>query len=136
MKESDIEKLIVKLDQLSFTSFEIKDGDFKLKLKKEQPELNQNSQIDKKTYDNQNDDNSIVVKAPFVGIVYLAPSKDKNPYVYENDFVKKGDTLLLIEAMKMFNEVKAPQNGEVVKILVKNGEMVEFNQPLLKIINQ
>lgn len=71
------------------------------------------------------------VKAPMVGTVFLSPSPDAKPFVVIGQAVKIGDTLCLIEAMKMFNQIEADKAGTVTAILVENGVPVEFNQPLV-----
>jgi len=71
------------------------------------------------------------VTSPMVGTVYLAPSAGAEPFVKQGGTVKEGDTLLLIEAMKTFNEVRAPRPGTVERILVEDGAPVEFAEPLL-----
>lgn len=73
------------------------------------------------------------VKSPMVGIFYAAPDPDSAPYVQKGDKVKKGDTLCLIEAMKLMNEVVAERDGEVVEVCVENGSLVEFGQTLFRI---
>lgn len=73
------------------------------------------------------------VKSPMVGIFYAAPDPDSAPYVKKGDKVKKGDTLCLIEAMKLMNEVVAERDGEVVEVCVDNGSLVEFGQALFRI---
>ncbi len=71
-----------------------------------------------------------VVRAPMVGTFYRRPSPDKPPFVEEGSIVKEGDTLCLIEAMKIFNEIEAEKGGKVLKILVEDGSPVEYGQPL------
>ena len=71
------------------------------------------------------------IPSPMVGTAYIRPSPDENVFVCEGDTVKKGDTLLLIEAMKTFNPIKAPQSGTIKQILVEDGQPVEFGQALL-----
>ena len=78
-------------------------------------------------------DEDTVVKAPMVGVLYLSPSPEASPYVSVGDKGKKGDVLCIIEAMKLMNEITAEQDGEVVDICVKSGDVVEFGQPLFKI---
>lgn len=73
------------------------------------------------------------VKAPLVGVFYAAPSPDKEPFVQVGSHVEKGDTICLIEAMKMMSEVSAPKSGTIREILVANGDMVEFDAPLFVI---
>ena len=74
-----------------------------------------------------------VVESPLVGVAYLSPAPDKPAFVSVGDKVTKGQTLLIIEAMKVMNEVPAPQDGVVTEILVNNEEMVEFGKGLVRI---
>ncbi|WP_422803976.1 acetyl-CoA carboxylase biotin carboxyl carrier protein [Streptococcus sp. FT1-106] len=73
------------------------------------------------------------VPSPLVGVAYLASSPDKPAFVSVGDSVKKGQTLLIIEAMKVMNEIPAPRDGIVTEILVTNEEVVEFGQGLVRI---
>ncbi|TWS95346.1 acetyl-CoA carboxylase biotin carboxyl carrier protein [Streptococcus sp. sy018] len=74
-----------------------------------------------------------VVESPLVGVAYLAPSPDKPTFVSVGDRVTKGQTLLIIEAMKVMNEVPAPYDGVVTEILVTNEEVIEFGKGLVRI---
>ncbi len=78
-------------------------------------------------------DYSNAFKSPMVGVVYMKPEPSAKEFVVEGQSVKKGDTLCLIEAMKTFNPVKAPKDGVIKKILVKDSETVEYEQPLFVI---
>lgn len=73
------------------------------------------------------------VTSPLVGVAYLSPAPDKPAFVSVGDSVKKGQTLMIIEAMKVMNEIPAPQDGIVTEILVKNEDVVEFGQGLVRI---
>lgn len=75
----------------------------------------------------------IAVRSPMVGTCYLAPSPEDEPYVSAGCTVEAGQTLALVEAMKMMNEICAPASGTVTEILAANGEQVEFDQPLFVI---
>ncbi len=77
--------------------------------------------------------NKHAVKAPMVGTVYFSASPGTKPFIEIGKPVKAGDTLCLIEAMKMFNQIEADKAGTVTAILVENGVPVEFNQPLVVI---
>jgi acetyl-CoA carboxylase biotin carboxyl carrier protein len=77
--------------------------------------------------------NKHTVKAPMVGTVYLSPSPGAKAFVQVGQTVKAGDTLCLIEAMKMFNQIEADKSGTITAILVGTGVPVEFNQPLVEI---
>ena len=73
------------------------------------------------------------VKSPMVGTAYLTPDPDAPPFVAVGGTVKEGDTLLIIEAMKVMNPIVAPRGGKVTQILVGSGQPVEFDQPLVVI---
>ena len=73
------------------------------------------------------------VKSPMVGTAYLRPSPDAKPFVEVGEVVKTGDKLLLVEAMKTFNDIVAPRGGKIVSILVSDGSPVEYGQPLVVI---
>ncbi|AEG33542.1 acetyl-CoA carboxylase, biotin carboxyl carrier protein [Thermus thermophilus SG0.5JP17-16] len=75
----------------------------------------------------------VEVRAPIVGTFYRAPAPDAPPYVKEGDRVEKGQVLCIIEAMKLMNEIESEVSGIVKKILVENGEPVEYGQPLFLI---
>ncbi|MDE6788795.1 MAG: acetyl-CoA carboxylase biotin carboxyl carrier protein [Ruminococcus sp.] len=72
-----------------------------------------------------------IVKSPIVGTFYQAPSPDKPPFVKVGDKVKKGDVIMIIESMKLMNEVQSEFDGTVTKILVGDGQPVEFDQPIM-----
>ena len=82
-----------------------------------------------KDIENINDEN--IVKSPMVGVAYLSADPNSPPYIKIGQHVKAGDTLLLIEAMKTFNEIKAPRSGIIKKIVVLNSQPVEFGDILI-----
>ena len=73
------------------------------------------------------------IDAPMVGVFYLAPSPDAEPFVKVGQSVKKGDTVCIIEAMKLMNEIQAEEDGVITEVLAKNGDIIEFGQPLFAI---
>lgn len=74
-----------------------------------------------------------IVKSPMVGTFYIKPSPSANPYVEIGSNVKKGDTLCIIEAMKLMNEIESEYSGKVLEVLVKDGDIVEYGTPLFRI---
>ena len=74
-----------------------------------------------------------VVKSPIVGTAYLAPEPGGKKFIEVGKKIKKGDTIMIVEAMKTMNHVPSTQDGTVSKILVKDGEPVEFGQPLISV---
>ena len=75
----------------------------------------------------------MIVKSPLVGTFYAAPSEDADPFVSVGDQVKKGQTLAIVEAMKLMNEIESDFDGKVAEIYVENGQAVEYGQPLFRI---
>lgn len=73
------------------------------------------------------------IKAPMVGVFYQAASPEAEPYVTVGKTVKKGDTVCIIEAMKLMNEIQAEEDGTIKEILVKDGDIIEYGQPLFVI---
>lgn len=81
-------------------------------------------------------ENCIIVNSPMVGTFYAAPSEDGEPYVKVGDKVSKGDILCIVEAMKLMNEIECDKEGIIAEILVSNGAVVEYGQPLIAIISK
>lgn len=75
----------------------------------------------------------MIVKSPLVGTFYAAPAEDADPFVSVGDQVKKGQTLAIVEAMKLMNEIESDFDGKVAEIYVENGQAVEYGQPLFRI---
>ena len=73
------------------------------------------------------------IKAPLVGTFYAAPSEDAEPFIKVGDTVKKGQTLAIVEAMKLMNEIESEFDGVVTKVLVENEQTVEYGQPLFEV---
>ena len=76
----------------------------------------------------------MIVKSPLVGTFYAAPAEDAAPFVSVGDLVKKGQTLAIVEAMKLMNEIESDYSGTVAEIMVNNQEGVEYGQPLFRIV--
>ena len=74
-----------------------------------------------------------VITSPMVGTFYSCPKPDSKSYVEKGDMVKKGDIVCIIEAMKLMNEIESEIDGEIVEVLVKDGQMIEFGQELFKV---
>lgn len=78
-------------------------------------------------------ENAKTINSPIVGVFYAAPAPGKDPFTAVGKSVKKGDTVCIVEAMKCMNEIQAEEDGTIVEVLVKDGELVEYGQPLFKI---
>ena len=75
-------------------------------------------------------DDANTLKSPMVGTIYLSPSPGADMFVTEGQVVKKGDVLCLVEAMKMFNKIKADRDGKIIRCCIEDAQVVEFDQPL------
>ena len=133
----DLEKI---LKSKNLGSIKIQKGNYsievssnRLKLNDAIPETESQKKQDSKT--NKNEDIELqkenLITSPMVGVVYLSPDPSKPPYIKEGQHIKQGDTLMLIEAMKTFNEIKAPKSGVIQKIIVLNSQPVEFGDTLV-----
>ena len=140
--KTDLEniQLISKETKLqNITSVRIKKGDYEIEIsslpnskKQEFIQVSESKTKQQKTQiieEPVNQEN--IVKSPMVGVAYLSADPNTPPYVKVGQHVKQGDTLLLIEAMKTFNEIKAPKSGVIKKIVVLNSQPVEFGDVLL-----
>ncbi len=75
----------------------------------------------------------VSVASPFVGICYLAPAENAEPFVKPGSYVKKGDTLCIIESMKLMNEILSEHDGVITEVCAENGQVVDFGCPLFRI---
>ena len=74
-----------------------------------------------------------LIKSPLVGIFYVAPAEDADPFVAVGDTVKKGQTIAIVEAMKLMHDIESDFDGVIQEVLVSNGEAVEYGQPLFRV---
>ena len=122
-------------------------GSIKLSNKTNNIEISNNSFINSTNQNNQNispvndqklqtdsSSNLLTINSPMVVIVYLTPKPSSPPFAKKGQKIKKGDTICLIEAMKTFNEIKSDRDCTIKTVMVKNGEAVEFSQPLFEIL--
>ena len=141
--KTDIEniKLITKEAKLSNLSrIKIKKGDYEIELSSESSSVKtpaaekvttSNIKISDEKIANEEMKEENIVKSPMVGVAYLSADPDSPAYVKVGQHIKAGDTLLLIEAMKTFNEIKAPKSGVIKKIVALNSQPVEFGDHLI-----
>ena len=131
IKKDKIKELVKILDELRLTELSYSDGKTSIKVGKNStlsPSI-----IEQNISSSSSSQKFIGVKSPMVGTAYLAPEPGAKPFIKIGAKVKKGDTVLIIEAMKTMNHIPSTQDGEVEEILVKDGESVEFDQELIKI---
>ena len=145
-----VKKLMELLEESGMAEIEIKEGEESVKISRfgaspaplqspvqsfiqQQPVVNSApvATTSAEPAENQTSDQSIV--SPMVGTFYSAPSPTAKPFVTVGQKINQGDTVGIIEAMKIMNQIEADQSGTVVEILIKDGEAVEFGQPLIVI---
>ena len=147
-----IKKLMELLEESGIAEIEVKEGEESIKLSRnvtssaaplqqmvqqpmmapQQQQPQAASQVENKKDDSLNE-NRNTVNSPMVGTYYASASPESKPFVTVGQSVKKGDTLCILEAMKMMNQVQAESDGKILEILIDNAEPVEFDQPLFVI---
>lgn len=137
MKETDIRKYAALMRELGLTGLEITDEAHKVRLERAGIPLHgmENCSVpDAGTVPPEPEDRDCIsVKSAIVGVFYAAPAENAAPYVSVGDSIKKGQTLCLIEAMKLMNEITADEDGVIVQICVANGQVVEYGTELFRI---
>ena len=142
MNETDIRKYAELMKELGLTGLEIKEDNRVVRLERTVPHTSQEvvyvqpeanaapvpAVAPKKDY--------ISVTSPIVGVYYAAPAENSDPFVRVGDAVKQGQTLCIVEAMKLMNEISADTDGIISEICVTNGQVVEFGTELFRIRRQ
>ena len=141
--KTDIDNIKVILNEAKIdnvSKFRIKKGDYEIEISSEQLIKSINTKEIKSQPDSKISEDTVevetineenIVKSPMVGVAYLSADPNSPPYVKIGQHVKAGDILLLIEAMKTFNEIKAPKSGVIKKIVALNSQPVEFGDHLI-----
>ena len=127
---NNLNELSLKEDNLA----KLQNLDQNKKDKIESNETNKTTEINETLPIKENVKTGNIVVSPIVGTFYTSSSPLKPPFVKIGDKIKEGDTLCIIEAMKVMNEIKSQYSGEIAEIFVENEDMVEYNQPLFRII--
>ena len=138
----NIKNLEKELKSKNLSSIKIKKGDYQIEIftKEYNSETIRKIQKKEKVFDDAQLDSlektieinkENIVTSPMVGVIYLSSDPSNPNFVKEGQHVKQGDVLLLIEAMKTFNEIKAPKSGVIKKIIVLNNQPVEFGETLI-----
>ncbi|MCI8737244.1 MAG: biotin/lipoyl-binding protein [Lachnospiraceae bacterium] len=134
MEMEHLIKLIEAVSHSGLSRFEYEESGVKIHMEK--PETVQVSSVQVQTEVSEQIQEAAedqVITCPLVGIFYAAPEEGAEAFVSVGDSVKKGQTLAIVEAMKLMNEIESEYDGVVTEVLVQNGQAVEFGQPLFKI---
>ena len=136
MKETDIRKYAQLMKELELTGLEITEDNKVVRLERNltaAPVQTAAVPVAAAPAEVREDGEYVSVKSPVVGLFYAAPAENADPYVSLGDRVKKGQTLCIVEAMKLMNEIGAEADGEIIEICVSNGQMVEYGTELFRI---
>ena len=155
MKKEEITELLKIMDENNLTALRIADGQMKIELERNASVSASSAMLPlmadkvKNLLENAHEQNAlgtsgagsadapdeegIVVRSPMVGTFYTSPSPDEDAFVKVGQEVITGQTLAIVEAMKMMNEITAPEPGVITEILAGNGNQIEYNQPLVRI---
>jgi acetyl-CoA carboxylase biotin carboxyl carrier protein len=129
-----IKELVDNLDEFKLSELEYQSGDTKIKVSKWTEISNTNKESEIQKSDNKavsNKDEGVVVKSPIIGTAYMAAEPGAKQFIQIGDKIKKGQTIMIVEAMKTMNHIPATSEGTVKNILVKDGQPVEFGQALI-----
>ena len=130
-----IKELVANLDEFSLTELEYQDGDKKIKVSKASKSSTEIQKPSKMTPSNKavlsDDDSGVRIKSPIIGTAYLAPEPGGKKFIEVGDKIKKGQTVMIVEAMKTMNHIPSTNDGVVKEVLVKDGQPVEFGQSLI-----
>ena len=136
MNETDIRKYANLMSELGLTGLEVTENDRVVRLERNPAPQTaapvQTVQVGDVPQSAANED-LIEISSPMVGVFYAAPAEDADPYVQVGDRVKKGQTLCIVEAMKLMNEIVAETDGQIVEVCAQNGQVVDFGCPLFRI---
>tara|TARA_Y100001970_G_C14234277_1_gene860786 strand:+ start:238 stop:672 length:435 start_codon:yes stop_codon:yes gene_type:complete len=136
-----IKKLIEMLQESDLNEIEVKEGEESVRINRKKEKHVVQSVLEplkhevkqEKSVDADDFSNLDIISSPMVGTFYRKPAPDKEPFVQVGQKISKGDTVCIIEAMKMMNQVKSEFDGTVISIDIEDGEPVEFNQTLISI---
>ena len=141
MEFKEIQELIKLIDKSGLTSFEMERENLRISMKKEAGKILSQEIVHQGVYTEQIKETVTaqpeeapqypkVITAPIVGTFYIAPAPGAEPFVQPGSKVKKGQTVCIIEAMKLMNEIQTEEDMEIIEVLANDGEMVEYGQPL------
>ena len=141
MNIKEIQDIINFIKKTDLDDVSIETENYKIRVKKNNAEVTELKEKKKIPVEIENDEtklieeseiktNHITIKSPMIGTLYRSPNPESEPYINEGDTINAGQTICIIEAMKLFNEIESEFSGKVIKILVDDTSPVEFDQPL------
>ena len=139
MELEQLEKLIQAVSDSELSGFKYEENGIKLSMNKEKTKIVSGEAVttisaSEAVIPKEEPKQGKLIKSPLVGTFYAAPSEDAEPFVEEGAAVKKGQTIAIVEAMKLMNDIESEFDGTIAEVLVANGEAVEYGQPLFRIV--
>ena len=137
MKNKEIEDIINFIKKTDLDDVSIETENYKIRVKKNNNQsyftpkksTKKIKEVEKKVEDSEID-NKLTIKSPMIGTFYRAANPESDPFIKEGDKVSKGQTICIIEAMKLFNEIESEMSGTIIKILIDDASPVEYDQDL------
>ena len=133
MDEANIRKYARLMRELELTGLEITEGNTVVRLERGASSAAVPSQVIPLPEQKAEEPKGEVIRSPMVGVFYAAPAENAAPYVAVGDRVKQGDTLCIIEAMKLMNEITAEKDGVIAEVCAGTGQVVEYGTPLFRL---
>ena len=149
MKSKEIQDIINFIKKTDLDDVSIETENYKIRVKKnkktytntekvisEEVKPLKKIEIEEKNDDRkqkENDTKNIIIKSPMIGTFYRSPNPESGPFVSEGDIIKPGQTICIVEAMKLFNEIESEVSGKVVKVIANDSSPIEFDQPLFEV---
>ena len=130
--ETENYKIRVKKNSGSISEKVIHKSESPLKIESKEQVI-QKEEVELKTEVEKPSSKNLIIKSPMIGTFYQSPNPESNPFVSVGDNIKPGQTICIIEAMKLFNEIESEVSGKIVKVLANDSSPVEFDQPLYEI---
>ena len=136
MNTKEIQDIINFIKKTDLDDVSIETENYKIRVKKNSSSISEKVVEDATTESSTTEEkagNNIIIKSPMIGTFYRSQNPESDPFVSEGDTIKPGQTICIIEAMKLFNEIESEVTGKVVKVLANDSSPVEFDQPLFEL---
>ena len=147
MKSKEIQDIINFIKKTDLDDVSIETENYKIRVKKNKTNYTTTEEVkseeikplkkieveDKPEEKKENNTKNIIIKSPMIGTFYRSPNPESAPFISEGDIIKPGQTICIVEAMKLFNEIESEVSGKVVKVIANDSSPIEFDQPLFEV---
>ena len=149
MKSKEIQDIINFIKKTDLDDVSIETENYKIRVKKNKTNYTTNEEVKSEEIkplkkievedkpeekkEKENNTKNIIIKSPMIGTFYRSPNPESAPFISEGDIIKPGQTICIVEAMKLFNEIESEVSGKVVKVIANDSSPIEFDQPLFEV---